>query len=147
MGNILTGNSSLGLNVLSGGTLALNGTVSGNGGLTKNGNGTLNITGNNTYTGATTINAGTLSLNSPSNIPSTAGGLWTIGNNATLNLAIIVSGTQSPFDLKNNLSLSGNGSTAGGAANGAIYNTTGFNNTASAMADIADTLWFASNSR
>ena len=140
LGNILTGNSSLGLNVLSSGTLNIDGTVSGNGGLTKNGNGTLNITGNNTYTGATTINAGTLSLISPSNIPSTAGGLWTIGNNATLNLAILVSGTQSPFDLKNNLSLSGNGSTAGGAANGAIYNTTGYN-TISGSTTLAGNSW------
>jgi autotransporter-associated beta strand protein len=127
-GNVLTGNSNLGLNILSSGTLSLSGSVTGTGGLTKNGSGTLTLSGTNTYTGTTTLNAGTTTLTSPANIPATAGGDWTIGNNATLTLAVLVSGSQSPFNLKNNLFLSGNGSAASGTADGAIYNTMGFNN-------------------
>jgi len=127
-GSVATGNGSLTLNTQNAAdVLTLSGPISGNGGLVKNGNGTLTLSGNNTYSGSTTVNGGTLLLNNPANVPSTAGGTWTIGNNGTLQLSIINSGSQSPFNLANNLTLSGNGSAAQGAAQGAIYNFIGFN--------------------
>ncbi|WP_460164209.1 autotransporter-associated beta strand repeat-containing protein [Pseudomonas sp. S2_F03] len=60
--------------------ITINNNLGGIGGVIQNGaGGTLVLTGDNTYTGGTTINAGTLSINTDSNLGA-PGGTLTIGN-------------------------------------------------------------------
>jgi len=73
--------------------LTISGTIGGSQGLTKNGNGQLVITGSNTYSGGTVINAGTLNINSDSNLGALSGNVTFSGSGATLQLAPSLSGT------------------------------------------------------
>ena len=59
----------------SGATLTLSGVIDGSGALSKNGAGTLALTALNTYSGGTTVNAGTIAINSASNLGASSGAL------------------------------------------------------------------------
>ena len=69
----------------------VSGDISGSGTLSKSGTGTLTLGGTNTYTGGTTINAGTLSIASDSNLGNSTGGLTLNGGTLT-NTAALTSG-------------------------------------------------------
>jgi len=69
----------------------VSGDISGSGTLSKSGTGTLTLGGTNTYTGGTTIDAGTLSIASDSNLGNSTGGLTLNGGTLT-NTAALTSG-------------------------------------------------------
>jgi autotransporter-associated beta strand protein len=79
------------------GTLAVTATLAGTVGLTKTGAGTLTLSGFNTFTGPTVIDAGTLVLAGPDQLPD--GGSLTIAASGTLALS---AGTESVASLVSN---------------------------------------------
>ncbi|WP_373018370.1 autotransporter-associated beta strand repeat-containing protein, partial [Thiomicrorhabdus sp.] len=103
------------LNVNQAGNTSIASTVSGSGAITQNGSGTLTLSGSNTYSGGTTINDGTLSISSDSNLGDPSGDI--VFNGGTL---------QATSDLTLNsgrsITLNSGGGTIDTGANNVIYN-------------------------
>lgn len=94
--------------------------LTGANGMSKAGNGTLTLAGSNNYSGTTAINAGTLTIADGNALGSTAQGT-TVANGAQLRLNAVGAG----FVVGNeNLTISGQGVTTGGALRNAAGNNT-----------------------
>lgn len=102
--------------ITSGRTLLASGVVSGTGSLTKNGLGTLTLSGTNTFSGNVTINAGTISISTPSSLGSGTTAL-------TINPTGILQATGT-FTTSRVVTLGG----TGGASSGGTLDVTAANN-------------------
>lgn len=126
-----------------GNNLTLNGGISGVGSLIETNNGTLTLGGINTYSGSTTVNAGILSISSPSNVVNTASiilnggdllgnGTFTMGNSIGIGATGGTVGTNALIDAASGQTFTLNGiiaSAGNTGTNNLTVNSLGNNST------------------